>query len=183
MPIRVDGCCRLPGWSRATTRACPTIPCSSSSSLAPSRRPSPTCSPSPTPCRHSTSAPSRTAPSSGTQCTGDTPGLYTWDWTLTPQIAAATELVGPEQVDGVLLVPTGDQARLAATLRTRGGRPVGVERSPGWLVDLGERRKGERAPAKLQLAWSGPAEFSAFMKKEVERWSKIVKENRISAGT
>ena len=28
----------------------------------------------------------------------------------------------------------------------------------------------------------GPAEFSAFMKKEVDRWSKIVKENRITAG-
>jgi tripartite-type tricarboxylate transporter receptor subunit TctC len=28
----------------------------------------------------------------------------------------------------------------------------------------------------------GPAEFTAFMKKEVERWAKIVKENRITAG-
>jgi tripartite-type tricarboxylate transporter receptor subunit TctC len=28
----------------------------------------------------------------------------------------------------------------------------------------------------------GPAEFTAFMKKEVERWGKIVKENRITAG-
>jgi tripartite-type tricarboxylate transporter receptor subunit TctC len=28
----------------------------------------------------------------------------------------------------------------------------------------------------------GPAEFTAFMKKEVDRWGKIVKENRITAG-
>jgi hypothetical protein len=47
------------------------------------------------------------------------------------------------------------------TLRTRGGRPLDAARSPGWLVDLGERRKDDPAPAKLQLAWSGPAEFSA----------------------
>jgi len=47
------------------------------------------------------------------------------------------------------------------TLRTRGGKPADTARSPGWLVDLGERKKGEAAPAKLQLAWSGPAEFSA----------------------
>jgi tripartite-type tricarboxylate transporter receptor subunit TctC len=35
----------------------------------------------------------------------------------------------------------------------------------------------------MTVTGQGPAEFSAFMKKEVERWSKIVKENRISAGT
>jgi len=35
----------------------------------------------------------------------------------------------------------------------------------------------------MTITGQGPAEFSAFMKKEVERWSKIVKENRISAGT
>jgi tripartite-type tricarboxylate transporter receptor subunit TctC len=28
----------------------------------------------------------------------------------------------------------------------------------------------------------GPAQFTAFIRKEVERWSKVVKENRISAG-
>ncbi len=35
----------------------------------------------------------------------------------------------------------------------------------------------------MTITGQGPAEFSAFMKKEVERWSKIVKENRITAGT
>jgi tripartite-type tricarboxylate transporter receptor subunit TctC len=42
----------------------------------------------------------------------------------------------------------------------------------------------ERLTAQgMTITGQGPAEFSAFMKKEVERWSKIVKENRISAGT
>lgn len=41
----------------------------------------------------------------------------------------------------------------------------------------------ERLSAQgMTLTGQGPAEFSAFMKKEVERWAKIVKENRISAG-
>ena len=33
--------------------------------------------------------------------------------------------------------------------------------SPGWLIDLGERARDERAPHALRLAWTGPAEFSA----------------------
>lgn len=42
----------------------------------------------------------------------------------------------------------------------------------------------ERLTAQgMTITGQGPAEFSAFMKKEVERWSKIVKDNRISAGT
>lgn len=41
----------------------------------------------------------------------------------------------------------------------------------------------ERLSAQgMTVTGQGPAEFSAFMKKEVERWAKIVKENRISAG-
>jgi tripartite-type tricarboxylate transporter receptor subunit TctC len=41
----------------------------------------------------------------------------------------------------------------------------------------------ERLSAQgMTVTGQGPAEFSAFMKKEVERWGKIVKENRISAG-
>jgi hypothetical protein len=32
--------------------------------------------------------------------------------------------------------------------------------SPGWLIDIGETRVGEASPYRLQLAWSGPAEFS-----------------------
>ena len=42
----------------------------------------------------------------------------------------------------------------------------------------------ERLAAQgMTVTGQGPAEFGAFMKKEVERWSKIVKEHRISAGT
>jgi hypothetical protein len=33
--------------------------------------------------------------------------------------------------------------------------------SPGWLIDLGERRRDDPPPQSLRLAWSGPAEFSA----------------------
>lgn len=49
---------------------------------------------------------------------------------------------------------------------------------------LKEPAVAERLGAQgMTVTGQGPAEFSAFMKKEVERWSKIVKENRISAGT
>ena len=37
---------------------------------------------------------------------------------------------------------------------------AGIE-SPGWLIDLGERRRDDPPPQSLRLAWSGPAEFSA----------------------
>jgi tripartite-type tricarboxylate transporter receptor subunit TctC len=49
---------------------------------------------------------------------------------------------------------------------------------------LKEPAVAERLGAQgMTVTGQGPAEFSAFMKKEVERWSKIVKESRISAGT
>jgi tripartite-type tricarboxylate transporter receptor subunit TctC len=48
---------------------------------------------------------------------------------------------------------------------------------------LKEPAVAERLNAQgMTVTGQGPAEFSTFMKKEVERWSKIVKENRISAG-
>ena len=34
-------------------------------------------------------------------------------------------------------------------------------RSPGWLIDLGERPRDEPRPYAARLQWSGPAEFSA----------------------
>lgn len=43
-------------------------------------------------------------------------------------------------------------AGAAATARTP---------SPGWLIDLGERRRDDPVPQSLRLQWSGPAEFSA----------------------
>ena len=33
--------------------------------------------------------------------------------------------------------------------------------SPGWLIDLGERRRDDPPPTSLRMAWSAPAEFSA----------------------
>jgi len=45
-------------------------------------------------------------------------------------------------------------ARAAAT-------SLPVRESPGWLIDLGERATTEPAPRRLQLRWSGPAEFTA----------------------
>ena len=49
---------------------------------------------------------------------------------------------------------------------------------------LKEPAVAERLAAQgMTITGQGPAEFSAFMKKEIERWSKIVKDNRISAGT
>jgi tripartite-type tricarboxylate transporter receptor subunit TctC len=49
---------------------------------------------------------------------------------------------------------------------------------------LKEPAVAERLTAQgMTITGQGPAEFRAFMKKEVDRWSKIVKDNRISAGT
>lgn len=49
---------------------------------------------------------------------------------------------------------------------------------------LKEPAVAERLAAQgMTVTGQGPAEFGAFMKREVERWAKIVKENRISAGT
>jgi tripartite-type tricarboxylate transporter receptor subunit TctC len=48
---------------------------------------------------------------------------------------------------------------------------------------LKEPSVAERLSAQgMTVTGQGPAEFSAFMKKEVERWARIVKENRITAG-
>jgi tripartite-type tricarboxylate transporter receptor subunit TctC len=48
---------------------------------------------------------------------------------------------------------------------------------------LKEPAVAERLAAQgMSVTGRGPAEFSAFMKKEVDRWARIVKENRITAG-
>lgn len=44
--------------------------------------------------------------------------------------------------------------------RLAGSAAAGPE-APGWLIDLGERPRGEPAPRSLRLAWSGPGSFSA----------------------
>jgi tripartite-type tricarboxylate transporter receptor subunit TctC len=68
--------------------------------------------------------------------------------------------------------------------------PAGV---PSDIVNRmhGEIQKALKVPAVAErlsaqgmtITGQGPAEFSAFIRKEVERWSKIVKESRITAGT
>lgn len=70
---------------------------------------------------------------------------------LPPRPAGNTAWASPVDV-------TVDGDRI--TVRKRGGAPTPASRSPGWLVDLGERRKDEPAPQSLRLQWSGPAEFS-----------------------
>ncbi len=53
---------------------------------------------------------------------------------------------------------TVDGGRIELRMR---GQPIDAAHPPGWLVDLGERAKDDKPPARLQLAWSGPAEFGA----------------------
>lgn len=44
---------------------------------------------------------------------------------------------------------------------TAGAAVTALPGSAGWLIDMGERGRGEPAPRSLLMAWSGPAEFSA----------------------
>ena len=49
---------------------------------------------------------------------------------------------------------------------------------------LKEPAVAERLSAQgMAITGQGPAEFKAFMQKEIDRWSKVVKENGISAGS
>ena len=63
----------------------------------------------------------------------------------------------PSPVD---VVVEGDRI----SVRRRGGPAHTVAAAPresgGWLIDSGERRRGEPPPRRLTLRWSGPAEFS-----------------------
>jgi len=63
----------------------------------------------------------------------------------------------PSPVD---VVVEGDRI----SVRRRGGAADTVAgargESGGWLIDTGETRRGEPAPKRLALRWSGPAEFS-----------------------
>jgi tripartite-type tricarboxylate transporter receptor subunit TctC len=48
---------------------------------------------------------------------------------------------------------------------------------------LKEPAVAERLGAQgMTITGQGPAEFRAFMQKEIDRWSKVVKANQISAG-
>jgi hypothetical protein len=71
---------------------------------------------------------------------------------LPPKPAAGGQWASPVDV-------TVEGGRI--TVRQRGGATAPRERSPGWLVDLGERSKDDPRPQTLRLQWSGPAEFTA----------------------
>lgn len=71
-----------------------------------------------------------------------------------PPRPAGANTAWPAPVD---LVIDGDRI----TVRKRGGAPAAAtSKSPGWLIDLGQRRRDEPAPQSLRLQWSGPPEFS-----------------------
>ncbi|HSC65630.1 MAG TPA: DUF3999 family protein [Caldimonas sp.] len=65
--------------------------------------------------------------------------------------------VWPAPVD---VVVEGDRI----SVRRRGGPATTVAAAPapsgGWLIDTGERRRGDPPPKSLTLRWSAPAEFS-----------------------
>jgi hypothetical protein len=74
-----------------------------------------------------------------------TPGTLPVD--ATASFASPVELVVQPGSGSVTVRPVGGGARVASVT------------SPGWLFDLGEPHEGP-APQHLDLAWSGPAEFS-----------------------
>lgn len=57
-----------------------------------------------------------------------------------------------------IVVGAGEGGRVV--VKQRGVAVTPQQRSPGWLVDLGERTRDQPSPRQLKLQWSGPAEFS-----------------------
>src|SRR5687768_8384837 len=94
---------------------------------------------------------------------------------LSPPAAAATQRVReaalyrlPQRPAGsstwpspVDVVVDGDRISVRRSTAGTAAASGAAHASPGWLIDLGERAAGEPAPRRLQLRWSGPAEFSA----------------------
>lgn len=56
---------------------------------------------------------------------------------------------------------TIDGDRISVKRRGPASASAPPARSPGWLIDLGERPRDEPRPSALRLQWSGPTEFSA----------------------
>jgi hypothetical protein len=71
---------------------------------------------------------------------------------LPPRRTPGAALAAPVEV-----LVQGEQIRV----RRLGNTPPAGPDTPGWLIDLGERKRDEPAPRSLRLAWSGPASFSA----------------------
>lgn len=72
---------------------------------------------------------------------------------LPPRPAGTTAWASPVDV-------TVEGDRISVRRRGPAGAPPPA-RSPGWLIDLGERPRDEPRPHAVRLQWSGPAEFSA----------------------
>lgn len=78
---------------------------------------------------------------------------------LYPLPARPASATGPAAVE--LLLENG---RLS--LRQEGNTTPRTAESPGWLVDLGAPSSATPPPVFVELAWSGPAEFSAGFRLE-----------------
>ena len=92
-----------------------------------------------------------------------------------PAVAAASERIREATLFALPQRPPGNAAWPSPVEVTVDGDRISVRRSaagtfpstgalresPGWLIDLGALAAGEPAPRRLQLRWSGPAEFSA----------------------
>jgi hypothetical protein len=72
---------------------------------------------------------------------------------LPPRPAGTTAWPSPVDV-------TVDGDRITVRRRAAPTAPATKVPSPGWLIDLGERRREDPVPRSLRLAWSGPSEFS-----------------------
>ena len=100
-------------------------------------------------------------------------------------ICAPTTIVPVDYTmrEGVLVYRhTASLILLEAVRRTFPGARVRIVNESG-VAGLEARTASYLTAQGMTITGQGPAEFSAFMKKEVERWSKIVKDNKISAGT
>jgi hypothetical protein len=55
----------------------------------------------------------------------------------------------------------GDRISVRRSSASAAPSAATLRESPGWLIDLGEASPGDAAARRVQLRWSGPAEFSA----------------------
>ncbi len=75
---------------------------------------------------------------------------------LPPRPAGAGAWPSPVEVTVV-----GDRISVRRSGAPAGASAVAPREAPGWLIDLGQPSPGDPAARRLQLRWSGPAEFSA----------------------
>ena len=76
---------------------------------------------------------------------------------LPPRPVGATTWPSPVEV-----TVEGDRISVRRSAAPAAASAVATPReAPGWLIDLGETSPGDPAAQRLQLRWSGPAEFSA----------------------